>query len=84
MTGTEGLVDVSIAQFILNLSARWEYVVRPRHGRFSPREGAPAPIAEEVGPRTALKGCGEKKISLSHWRLNLGPPIPVGTVRFPV
>ena len=25
------------------------YVAKPRHGRFSPREGAPVPIAEEAG-----------------------------------
>jgi len=63
MTGTERLVDLSIAQFILNLSARWEYVVMPRHGRFSPREGAPAPIAEEAGwgPGPLWKGVVKRK-----------------------
>jgi hypothetical protein len=33
----------------VNLSAGWRYVVMPRQGRFGPREGAPAPIAEEAG-----------------------------------
>jgi len=42
-------VDVRMPQIILILCSRWGYVVTPRHGHCNPREGAPAPTAEEAG-----------------------------------
>jgi hypothetical protein len=48
-----------IAKLILNLGARWRWVVNATIRPFYPLESAVLPNAQQVGPRADLNGCGE-------------------------